>query len=67
MKDRELYVDLIGNPFAPKKYRELAKYYEKIGRHDAAEAFQYALKIKFETSDEFDSPPTDQEQRDNSE
>lgn len=59
---QSLYVDLISNPFAPKPYRELAKYYEKIGQQDNADVFWHALSVKFENINEPDSTNPDQEQ-----
>jgi hypothetical protein len=60
MKDYELYIDLIGNPFSIKKYKQIANHYRMLGQHDKADAFLYAISIKFNESND---SHTDQEQR----
>ena len=55
MKLYNLYAELISNPFAPKKYRDLAKHYEQIGDKNNAEAFLHALITKFKTNESDDT------------
>lgn len=64
MKESTLYSDLIGNPYAPNKYRALARYYESIGRQNEADAFWHAINIKF--TYESNNSSTDQEPRSDS-
>jgi len=54
MEISALYKALLDNPHAPKPYRDLRTYYEKLGKHDEANAFTFLLKEVF---DELPSAP----------
>lgn len=43
-------MELINHPFAPKKYREISRYYEEHGKINDSNAFLLALQTKFDVS-----------------
>jgi hypothetical protein len=47
MEVYEILYELIKNPEAPKFYRDLQNFYEKLGLKNESEAFLKLLEIKF--------------------